>query len=437
MKRIAWRQLHHSLGARLVGVFLLLALTMAATFLVGMQNVLHGSLQNYARPLVADYIDKLTAEIGTPPDIEKARALTQRLPLHIRIEGPQVNWDSHPLERRALHGEHHFPPHSPGADRSDGGDPNWHPWRLLADGHRISYTLADLSHEGRPRIIGWITLSVLLLLTVVAYLYVRRLLRPLQDIRSGAIRYGQGDFAQTIIVRQHDELGELAGQINTMAAKLHHMLEAKRQLLLAISHELRSPLTRARLNLELVDEGDARDALLRDMGEMRDLIDDLLESERLAQGHAALHRDMTDLPALAQELIATHFAGRTLQVDLDDVLPPLALDQVRIRLLLRNLLDNALRHGAGADAAPQLSIRGDADTLIVVVRDHGPGVDEDLLPHLADAFYRADAARQRATGGVGLGLYLCKLVAEAHGGHMSIRNAHPGLEICVTLPMVS
>jgi signal transduction histidine kinase len=75
--------------------------------------------------------------------------------------------------------------------------------------------------------------------------------------------------------------------------------------------------------------------------------------------------------------------------------------------------------------------------VLLAVRDHGPGVDDAQLPLLAQAFYRPDSARQRATGGVGLGLYLCRLVAQAHGGSMTIRNAHPGLEIVVRLPLRS
>ena len=101
-------------------------------------------------------------------------------------------------------------------------------------------------------------------------------------------RFGSGDFEPPIPVRRRDELGDLAERINRMAQSLHGMLDAKRALLLAISHELRSPLTRARVNAELVAEGEHRSALLRDLGEMRDLITDLLESERLASGHAAL-----------------------------------------------------------------------------------------------------------------------------------------------------
>ena len=426
-----WRHARHSLGARIVALFLLFAFLVAVTFMAGMQVALRSGWHDYARPLVTDYVDTLVAQIGTPPDVDKARALAARLPLRIRIEGPVVNWSSQPAEARSEYRRH--------ARDSNGGSP-WRPVRVLADGHRISFGLANLGRdddtpEDRPRLIGWATLLGLLLLTAAAYATVRHLLRPLDDIRAGALRYGSGDFSQPIVGRRRDELGDLAQQINRMADGLHHMLDAKRALLLAISHELRSPLTRARLNAELVDESEARSALLHDLGEMRDLITDLLESERLAGGHAALQTEASDLNALVTELVATQFAGRGIQLALADGLPHSPLDRTRVRLMLRNLLDNALRHASGASVAPEVRTSLDGAFIVVQVRDHGPGVEEAQLQQLATAFYRADTARARSTGGVGLGLYLCRLVAEAHHGSLVVRNADPGLAIDVRLPI--
>ena len=423
------RRARHSLGARLVGLFLLFALAVTISFVAGMQGLLRGSWQDYARPLVADYTDKLVAEIGSPPDLARAQALAERLPLRIRIDGPSVNWrsDGGDLRLDTRHRLH------------DAAEPNangWRPVRTTADGHRISFRLADVVHEDRPRLIGWATLALLLVLTALAYAAVRHLLHPLQDIGAGAVRYGQGDFSRPIAARRDDELGQLAGQINTMAAQLRGMLDAKRQLLLAISHELRSPLTRARLNAELVGEGTARDALLRDLAEMRDLIDDLLESERLAAGHAALQREPVDLNALVREVISAGPPDRSVSTLLDAGLPPLDADPARLRLLVRNLLDNARRHGGGA-APPTVTTRRDGETLQLAVRDHGPGVDEAQLARLGEAFYRPDDARQRSTGGVGLGLTLCRLIAQAHGGQLLLRNASPGLEATLTLPLAA
>ena len=429
-----WRNMRRSLRARLTLLFVLLALAMTLTFVGGMQAVMRSGWQEIARPLVADYVDRLTAEIGTPPDVAKAQALTRSLPIRIRIEGPSVNWSS-----RA--GELGDESHTRNRDRRDIDRPasTWRPTRLLADGHRISFGLASLPRgddapEDRARLIGWATLLAMLVLVALAYMRVRSLLRPIDDIRAGAIRYGAGDFSQPIPARARGELGELAQQVNGMADGLHDMLDAKRQLLLAISHELRSPLTRARLNAELVDEGGARDALLHDLAEMRDLITDLLESERLAGGHAALHTESVDLNALVRDAASDQVDGRPITLELDPNLPAATLDPTRTKLLLRNLIDNAMRHSADAPAPPIVTTAFDADALTLTIRDHGSGVDEAQLPLLAQAFYRPDSARQRATGGVGLGLYLCRLVVQAHGGSMKLRNAHPGLEVNVRLP---
>jgi len=305
--------------------------------------------------------------------------------------------------------------------------------RDTADGHHIAFGLNSAAFERRPRMVGMAVLS-LLLLTLLAYLYVRRLLRPLDAITAGAQRFGAGQFDTPIPV-QHphkpDELGQLAATINTMGRDIHGMLEAKRALLLAISHELRSPLTRARLHTELLPDTQAdiapqREALQRDLQEMATLISE---------------REPVDLPALAAEALRDLHArhpGTAAPISLQAAatLPQLQLDPARIRLLLRNLLDNALRHGTPPGArAPELALSATPGSGIsLTVRDFGPGVPEAQLPHLAEPFYRLDSARTRSAGGVGLGLNLCKLVAQAHGGTFSARNAAPGLAVTVTLP---
>ncbi len=419
-----WRQRwRHSLRLRLITVFVLLALAMTGVFLGGMQRAFSLGWRDAARPLVADYMDRLVAEIGTPPDVARAQALVERLPISIRIEGPQVNWESHPGRREARR----FGP-SGGADWAS---------RSAADGHRLSFGLGSLPWQREPRGVGWITLALLLALIVAAYAYVRRLLRPLDDIRSGAERFGRGAFDQPIPLRRRDELGDLAQRINRMAHDIEGMLDAKRALLLALSHELRSPLTRARLNVELLPDTPEslpeRTALLRDLNEMRELIGDLLESERLANPHAALHREPLDLAALVREVAAEHPDGARTALDLATDLPALALDRTRVRVLVRNLLDNALRHAADAAQPPCITLRAEGQGALLSVRDFGPGVDEAQLERLTEPFYRTDSARQRATGGVGLGLYLCRLIAQAHGGRFTVRNSQPGLQVDVLL----
>ena len=425
-----WRR---SLRIRLVMMFVMLALVMAAVFMGGMKKSFSTGWAEAAKPMLVDYADRLVAEIGTPPDVARAQALVARLPITIRIVGPKVNWDSNPGGIQGRGGWMHDRDEKPWSDK----------WfiRPTADGHHVIFGWSPRLWQLAPRVVGWATLCALLLLVVLGYAYVSRLLRPLIDIREGAQRFGRGEFTQPIPIRRNDDLGDLAEHINTMADDIQAMLDAKRGLLLALSHELRSPLTRARLNAELLPvtpESQAeREALLRDLNEMRDLISDLLESERLASPHVALQREPVDLAALVREVTAEMPGAQQVHLDLAEGLPPHAVDRMRIRLLVRNLLDNALRYSTDAPRPPCVSLRavvdGPAQGVEIEVRDHGPGVDEAQLERLTEAFYRTDSARARATGGVGLGMYLCRLIAEAHGGSLAVRNANPGLRIVVRL----
>jgi len=434
-RRHGWRQralsaLRHSLRVRLVVVFLLLALGLSVIFLAATQRAIGAGWRLAVAPLVTDYVDRLVAEIGTPPSIERALALTRRLPVSVRIEGPRVQWRSHPDQD----------------DREwDGGNGSWQrdAPRLLErqtrDGHRILLGLGDLSWRSQPRVFGMTSLLAALLVIGLAYAYVRRLLRPIDDIRVGVQRFGRGDFDTPIHVRRQDELGELASQINTMADDLQRMLDGKRALLLAISHELRSPLTRARLNTELLPDSQetrtSRDALLRDLALMRDLIGDLLEGERLSGSHAPLQREPVDLRELVDGLQRAHPDLERFRLQLAAGLPLVDADPARLRLALRNLMDNALRHGGGDVQPPTLSIcRHGDDGVQFLVRDHGPGVDASQLEHLGEAFYRTDQARRRETGGVGLGLHLARLAMQAHGVTLRFGNADPGLQASFELP---
>ncbi len=463
---------HRSLGFRLVALFLLLALASTAIVLGGMERVIAFGLGSVVKPLLADYVDHLAADIGSPPQVAVAQALEQRLPIRVHIEGPLVRYGQaagwqRSAHRNASRGAAPMQADSPaqaGADgrsaqdesadgrttREDGAE--WRLSRRSADGHRISFSLAPgLWREG-PRALGWGMLALLLLATALVFHAVRRQFRPIDEIGQGALRYGQGDFSAPIPVRRGDELGELAGQVNTMATELQRMLQAKRELLLAISHELRSPLTRARLNAELLREAGTASrehhALLRDLNDMKQLIEQLLEHERLSSGHRALHREPCDVAELLRGVVHEHFADQAVALNLAADLGQARLDTTRVRLALRNLIANALQHGAqgvamaastasAETAAPtqpvQVSAQRDAEFITLRVRDFGPGVPPEALPHLAEAFYRPDAARDRAQGGVGLGLALCRTVALAHGGSLTFANVQPGFEAVLRL----
>ena len=430
--QVGWlHRLGHSLRWRLLGLFVVLALSISAAFIVGTTKAFSGGWRDAVKPFLTDYVDRLAAGVGSPPDVAKIQALVDRLPISVRVEGPVTQFDSHP-ERRAEKWQR---------DRYESdfelGEANRSFLkRKTPDGHTITFGLGNTEWRRGPGAFGWLTLAMLLGLTALAFAYVRRLFKPLEDIGAGVQRFGAGNFSQPIKIARADELGDLAGQINTMGQEIAQMLDAKRALLLAISHELRSPLTRARLNIELLPEStdtqETRNALLRDLAEMAQLITDLLESERLSGSHAALNLEPTDLSELVNDAAAGIATTTSFTIQIEPDLPSLQLDRTRIKLLLRNLIDNAQRHGHGPIDITLSRANG---ALQLTVRDHGPGIPTDQLPQLGQAFFRLDAARQRSTGGVGLGLYLCRLVAKAHGEELVLENAEPGLRACMRLPL--
>jgi signal transduction histidine kinase len=424
------KRLAHSLQWRLVALFILLALAMTVVFIGGTQRSFTAGWREAIRPIMVDYIDRLAVEIGSPPNIEKAKAITARLPISILIQGPITNFNSHPNKPT-------FEQRRPERYMTETNTQSLLT-RSTADGHTIRFGMGDLEWRKRPYGAALITLVGLLLFTGLAYFTVRRLLKPLDDISAGANRFGNGEFKQPIPIRRKDELGDLSTKINTMAIDIDSMLEAKRGLLLAISHELRSPITRARVNVELLPDNAAnqqsRDALLRDLSAMNQLVSDLLESERLNDRHAVLNRMPTDIALLATN-IANQFGERAIHLTLNLQETPIPIDPSRIHLLLRNFADNAIQHAGDAKSPPELIVTTTPTALTITIRDFGNGVEENALLKLAEPFYRTDSARQRTTGGVGLGLYLCRLVAQAHGGKLSFENALPGLRVSAVIPI--
>ncbi len=305
-------------------------------------------------------------------------------------------------------------------------------------GARLIATFVLLALLGSLIVYGAVTVSygalwavpLLLLVLSAAFASIRRMIWPLRALARAAEAYGRGDFRHRVPVFHRDEIGDLTHRFNQMATDIQAMLDGKRALLLAVSHELRSPLTRARLHAELIEEGASKEALLQDLGEMRDLISALLESERLGGGHSALQLRDCDLAALTEG-----FHAEGIRIEIDGDLPVLRLDPMRIQMLLRNLIENAKRHNDASRGPVVVSLGQEGQVLRLSVRDHGPGVPESALEHLGEPFYRPDEARTRKDGGVGLGLNLCKMIAAAHGGRLEIRNANPGLEVALNLPV--
>jgi signal transduction histidine kinase len=437
------RLLSYSLSLRLLAIFLVLAALFAWGVVAGIRWAYSADdLRALISGHLSLHVDYVRQDIGSPPRVDRALAITQRVPVDIRIDGPGVHWSSDPAfpdPASLKFGPSDYFSDEPGAllDELKGVDfaeRDKHNYLRFTEGGNqiIVVTPKIATQSSRPPLVP-ILVGFALLLILGGYLAVRWLFRPLAPIREGAAYIGAGHFAHRIRVPREDELGELASDINAMAGKVQNMLEAKRQLLLGVSHELRSPISRINLGLALMEDTAAAHSLREDTEEMRNIVETLLDAERLGSAHTVLDRTEVRLPELAESLRQRFFPHEPrLQIKVTG--ETLArLDSARIQLMLKNLVGNALRYAPQGPV--ELTITGRDTEVEFRVRDQGPGIPADQRAHIGEPFYRSDASRARETGGTGLGLYLAKQVARAHGGDLVLeKDEGTGALFVVTLP---
>ncbi len=425
------RRQWQSLIFRLLLYFLIALLALAIVISASFAWRLKPHLQNDILPNLERYIEYLIADIGQPPDLAVAQALADSLPIEIRIEGGGLDWASSPrLRPSASYALKAAPP--PYQDVFVGHRRDDEVLLVRRGGHDYLFALDGDFHRRSERR-HWALFLILGGVFFALYLAIRRMFQPIRQISAQVEQIGRGHLAQTVAPGGQGELAQLAAGVNHMAAQIKTMLESKSALLLALSHELRSPLTRMRVNLELLDESETRDQLIADVRDMEALVAAILETERLNQQHAPLALARVELVGLIDDVVATHPCRDRIKRRLSPV--ELELDPLRIRLMLKNLLDNACRYSHDDDGLIEVELVIDAGRAILSVRDRGCGVGADEVPRLTDAFYRPDGARQRGTGGYGLGLYLCKLIVDAHRGRLTIESEPgEGTRVIVELP---
>lgn len=301
-------------------------------------------------------------------------------------------------------------------------------WALrLPDGRRLLASVPII--HGRPEYVLLLMLLVIALaLGVAAYPIVRHLAKRLERLQAGVESLGAGHLSTRVAVEGSDEIARLAQSFNRAAGRIDELVGAHKSLLANASHELRTPLTRIRMAVELMKdaaEPARRAGLNRDIAELDALIDEILLASRLDAVAATEVVEDIDLLALAAEECA-----RYPEAELDGIPLQLRGDQRLLRRLLRNLLENARRHGVPPTRV-KLSRSDDGDARIVV-GDEGRGLPPDQCERLFAPFYRRNGANDQV--GTGLGLALVRQIARRHGGDAVCEPAADGrMQFVITL----
>jgi two-component system sensor histidine kinase CpxA len=287
---------------------------------------------------------------------------------------------------------------------------------------------------------------VLILATValLSWLLTRGIVSPIRDIAGIVTEFGGGKLAARAVVNRSDEIGKLASAFNQMADRIETLVTAERRLLQDVSHELRSPLTRLNLAIELsrgaVDQNASADRLQREAERLTRLVDTLLEVTRLEGEAPVTSDDIVNVAAVVDEIVAdcgleAEQRGCYLVFDRPSHAGARARgNRELLRRAVENVVRNAIRYAPKGTPVVVSCVPERGGEVIVSVRDFGPGVPDDALAHLGSPFFRADPSRDSATGGVGLGLAIARRAIQLHHGRWSAVNAKPGLSVEMTVP---
>lgn len=302
------------------------------------------------------------------------------------------------------------------------GDPGWFRRRdmtgvrIALAGHPRILAAAHHTHPRGVAALSWLAL-VAGCVALGCYPVARRITRRLEGVQEGVQRWGAGDLSARVPVAGHDEVAAVAASFNEAAARVEALFEAQRRVLASASHELRSPLARLRVAVQLVEEdlaepGWIADAI-RDIEDLDATVGDLLRVGRMQALGAPNDPQPVDLGLLLREE-AVH-VGASVEG------PPTVAwgDRRLLRQAVRNLLENAARHGA-----PPIEARTTGDG--VEILDRGEGIDEQTRLRIFEPFFRPGGHDEGRDGGVGLGLHLVREIARHHGGDVTVRGREGG-----------
>ena len=387
------------------------------------------------RPLhknILQYASYIIRDLGTPPSLKRARQVAEQASLQIYFEGPSQSWAT--------------------ADEIyDFQKAHWRSWSKNSEirvGRYHGHHFVEIDHESGRFVFGLdknfeldperirlvaVLLSLLTLILAGAFLSIRWILKPVRWLGDGVREVGQGNLKHRVPVQRSDELRDLAEAFNDMTDRIRGMLHTKEQLLLDVSHELRSPLTRVKVALEFLPAGKARDSIADDVSEMEKMINEILETARRHHLHGDLNLQPTNLADLL-EAIMPDFQKQPPGVQVAQLPETLVIniDPGQIKTVFKNIIANGLKF-SDADSDPvRISAKSQPRQTIVQITDFGIGIPAEELSFVFEPFYRVDKSRSKDTGGYGLGLSLCKTIMEAHNGKIEI-TSKPGEGTTISL----
>lgn len=422
MRHNYFRRIFHSVFAQLLLICLVagfvIVVLVGGFFAHAFRKSAHSQLQKN----VAQYLNYVVKDLGTPPSLERARKIAGDAAIQIRFESSEGGWSTSdkipslkelgvndlPEKQLTFRRIHH--------DRYT---------ILIKQGTGAFIFILKPEHTMEDGWEKWTVILIVLLTAVVVltYLTVRHILNPLKFLAEGVRQVSVGNLDYQVPHWRSAEFDQLAEGFNTMTVRIRNMLRAKEQLLLDVSHELRSPLTRMKVALEMVPDAQIKESLTDDIREMEAMVSELLEAARLRNAAGELKVEAIPAGIIFRE-IGEFYRNQPPGLRIDPV-PDGAMihgDLMMVKIVLNNIITNAIKYSPADGEAVRLSLSHNEEYAMVQVKDHGHGIPEEDLPYIFEPFYRVDKSRSKRTGGYGLGLSLCKTIMDAHQGRIEVES---------------
>jgi two-component system sensor histidine kinase BaeS len=317
-------------------------------------------------------------------------------------------------------------------------------WIARAPLRRLSNAAEEAFQQEQLRAAWVIAAFAVALAGALALFLARVFLLPMKRVADATHRLAGGNYATRVDVRSSDELGRLGDDFNRLAETLERNETLRRRFMADVSHELRTPLAVVSAELEAIEDGvrpldkGSLVSLRNEVGALSKLVNDLNQLALADVGALAYRKQTVDVVPLVEQAVESYrerLAARGLELESAwNGQAPVYGDTDRLLQMFRNLLENSARY-TDMGGRVRVAVRRDQDRVAIDFDDSAPGVPPDALPRLFERFFRVDASRSRANGGAGLGLALCRSIADAHGG--DIRAEHSplgGLRVRVVLP---
>jgi signal transduction histidine kinase len=386
---------------------------------------------------IDQYLDYVISDLGIPPSLDRARKIVKQSALQIRYESPDLTWTT----------SNEIPPSSRLRLKKDQNKrfiripfKNGQHIITLSQGPHI-YIFSFQSHPPLEirKIVFIIVLIILLTIVVLAaYLVIRHILRPVKSLSEGVRQVGNGRLDHRVPSSHTTEFNHLAEAFNTMVLRVQSMLYAKDQLLLDVSHELRSPLTRVKVALELIPDGPTKENISDDIREMEIMISEILEAARLRNTTENLQIESIPVKHFLSEICEIH-SNKQPGIRIGDIPDNACIhgDPMLVKIVFNNIISNAIKYSLPDGEPARLSWKEDPQYAIFQVQDHGIGIPKTELSYIFEPFYRVDKSRSKQTGGYGLGLSLCKTIMESHQGRIEIESApETGTIVSLFFPLI-